>query len=193
VSSPSVILYSDFACPFCYLFEPCVRELEQEFGVEVEWRPYELRPEGSPLPDPNGAYLTQAWEMVFELAGQRGIEIRRPSRRPRTRVALEVSELARDRGCQIEYNTGVFEAFFLHDADIGDVATLTDIATRAGLDATEVRECADTQTYTQRIIDGREAGERDRVDGVPTMLIGSSRVVGAESYAVVRGVYEQQC
>ena len=47
MSSPAVRIdvWSDYVCPFCYLAEPTLKRIEQEFGskVQVAWRAFELR------------------------------------------------------------------------------------------------------------------------------------------------------
>lgn len=186
---PQILLYSDYACPFCFLFNASVEALEGEFEVEVHWRAFELRPEGSPLPPRDGPYLQGAWRQAFLLAEQWGVTLRRPSRRPRTRMALEAAEFAAERGVFREYNTRVFEAFFLHDLDIGSPRVLADLGAQVGLSSREILSHLEAGAYAARVDDSRRAGDNDGVDGVPTLLMGSERVEGAQPYSVVRDAY----
>ena len=47
-----ITVFSDYICPFCYLEEPDLARVREEYGeaVEVDWRAYELRPD--PIPHP---------------------------------------------------------------------------------------------------------------------------------------------
>lgn len=187
--APAAVLYSDYACPFCYLVKPGVDALRAEFGVSVQWRPYELRPQGTPLPEPGSAYLEQAWRRVFELAEELGAPIRRPTHRPRTRLALEVGVFALEQGRFWAYDQAALEALFLHDQDISSPDVLGPLAAAAGLRADEALAHIAKGTYTDRVDASRRAGDNDAVEGVPTLLIGSQRVVGAQPYPALREAY----
>jgi predicted DsbA family dithiol-disulfide isomerase len=54
-----ITVWSDYVCPFCYLEEPVLDRIREEYGerVEVEWRVFKLRPEPVPTLDPDGEYL----------------------------------------------------------------------------------------------------------------------------------------
>src|SRR2546427_1128018 len=49
-------VWSDYVCPFCYLAEPTLTRVTQQFGdaVAVNWRAFELRPDPIPTLDPKG-------------------------------------------------------------------------------------------------------------------------------------------
>jgi len=188
-SAPTAVLYSDYACPFCYLAKPALESLRAEFGVSVQWRPYELRPEGAPLPELGSAYLEQAWRRVFELAEELGAPIRRPTHRPRTRRALEVALFALEQGRLWAYDQAVLEALFLHDQDISSPDVLGPLAEAAGLCAHEALAHIENGTYTHKVDASRRAGDDDAVEGVPTLILGSQRVVGAQPYPALREAY----
>lgn len=173
-------VFSDYACPFCYLGKWDAGRLAEEMAVEVCWRPFELRAEGTPLPDPNGEYLRTAWANVFRLAEERGVEIRRPSRRPRTANALEAAEFARGQGMFDAFHDAVFRAFFLDDADIGDPETLAGLAEQIGFDGAGLRGRLREGTYRAEVEARTEEGRQRGVDGVPTFFIGDRVVEGAE-------------
>jgi len=63
MSAARIDVWSDYVCPFCYLAEPTLQRIEQEFAdaVEVVWRAFELRPEPVPTLDPKGDYLRDIW------------------------------------------------------------------------------------------------------------------------------------
>ena len=191
--NPDLIVYSDYICPFCFIGKLRIDAMVSEFGLTAEWRPFELRPEGTPLPDPEGEYLKNAWANVFRLAEEVGLDVRRPSCRPRSRLALEGGEFAKDAGKFEAYNRLVFEAFFQHDKDLGDPAVLRDIAAEAGMDADAFAAALEDGAYTQRVLDSHRKGEADRVNGVPLVLIGDDRIEGAQSYAVFRSAAERYC
>ena len=133
----SVRVYSDYVCPYCFLTEAPLYEAiesvsrESSVAIEVEWMPYELRPEPNPTLRPEGDYLQTGWaRSVYPLARQLGIEIRLPSVSPQpySRLAFEGSLFAKQKGKLREYNHAVFCAFFQEDRDIGRIDVLRELA-----------------------------------------------------------------
>ena len=57
-------VWSDYVCPFCYLLEPTLAQIQQDAKgkVRISWQAFELRPDPVPTLDPNGNYLRDVWE-----------------------------------------------------------------------------------------------------------------------------------
>ena len=55
-----ITVVGDYVCPFCYLEEPDLARVREEFGdgVEVDWRAYELRADPIPTLDPTASTCT---------------------------------------------------------------------------------------------------------------------------------------
>lgn len=43
-----IIVYSDYVCPFCLLAEEVLAEATKGLDVDIQWRPFELRPASVP-------------------------------------------------------------------------------------------------------------------------------------------------
>ena len=99
-------------------------ELQQKHELEVDWLPFELRPAPLPLPDmsgPDRQRFEQNWARgVAPLAARFGVEMRFPEYKPRSRLAHETAEFARERGLYDPARRAIFEAFFVHNCDIGE-------------------------------------------------------------------------
>ncbi len=92
--------------------ETPLAQVRQEYGLDVEWMPFELRPEPVPTLDPQGEYLRTAWtRSVYPLAARLGVEIKLPPVQPRTRLAHEAFEYARRQGRAAEMADKLFQAF----------------------------------------------------------------------------------
>ena len=77
--SLKIKVYSDYVWPYCYLAEFPLQEAVRGKDVEVEWMPFELRPEPHPTLRPEGDYLQRAWQQsVYPLARQMGVPITLP-------------------------------------------------------------------------------------------------------------------
>ena len=78
--------------------------------------------------------------------------------------------------------TALFRAYFVDGRNIGDPEVLVDIAAKVGLPAHAAREVIEKRTHKQ-VIDEHWAKSREYgVTGVPTFVIGTLGVVGAQPY-----------
>jgi predicted DsbA family dithiol-disulfide isomerase len=152
--------------------------------VEVEWMPFELRPEPHPTLRPEGDYLQQAWsQRVYPVARRMGVPIRLPtvSPQPHTHLAFEGYQFAREHGKENEYNHRVLEAFFVESQDIGDLGVLAKLAGEVGLNEKEFEEALRTRKYRevhQQAL--RHAYDEAGVTGVPMFVIGDRTLTGLQ-------------
>jgi predicted DsbA family dithiol-disulfide isomerase len=164
--------------------------------VEVEWMPFELRPEPHPTLRPEGEYLQRAWaHSVYPIARRLGVPIALPpvSPQPHTHLAFEGYQYARERGKGNEYNHRVLEAFFVEGRDVGDVGVLTGLAGEVGLNEREFGEALMTRKYREahrRAL--RHAYEDVGVTGVPMFVIGGRALTGLQDRETLETVIEQE-
>jgi predicted DsbA family dithiol-disulfide isomerase len=170
-------------------------ELQANHDVVVEWLPYELRPEPAPLPDisgPEGERFRHGWERgVAPLAQRFGVEMRFPPFKPRSRLAHEAAELARERGVFEAMRVALFRGFFVENRDLGDLDVLLDIGASIGLDAEELRTALQSGHYRERVVELEGISARLGVSAVPTIVIGGLAVEGVRPYEVLRQVLEE--
>ncbi|MGI9049098.1 MAG: DsbA family oxidoreductase [Rubrobacteraceae bacterium] len=172
-----ITVFSDYVCPFCYLEEPDLNRIREEYGdsVEVDWRAYELRPDPVPTLDPDGEYLHRVWgASVYPMARALGMTLRLPPVQPRSRKALEAAEFARENGRYNAMHTALFKAFFEGGRDIGDENTLLEVGASVGLDREELRTALEEDRYTEKVVADEELSRRLGVNSVPTMFVGTS-------------------
>ncbi len=188
-----VTVFSDYVCPFCYLEEPDLARVREEYGdaVEVDWRAYELRPDPIPTLDPDGEYLHRVWNAsVYPMAKSLGMKLRLPPVQPRSRKALEAAEYAREEGKFDEMHTSLFRAFFEDGQDIGKEETLLEVGASVGLDRGKLRAALEEGRYTQKVLDDEQLALRLGVGSVPTMFVGAAgeplqnaeMITGAQPY-----------
>jgi predicted DsbA family dithiol-disulfide isomerase len=162
--------------------------------VEVEWMPFELRPEPHETLRPEGDYLQRAWrQSVYPIARRMGVPITLPpvSPQPHTHMAFEGYQFAREHGKGNEYNHRVLTAFFVEGRDIGDIGVLTTLAGEAGLDRAAFETALRDRTYREahrRAL--RHAYEEAGVSGVPMFVIGSRVLTGLQDKETLEAVIE---
>ncbi len=190
--SETLVLYTDFVCPFCFIAEQStVPRLLAEFELTLDWRGFELHPNtprgglslsklfpGVPLP--------ALHERTRQFASRFGVKnFNPPDELHNTRRALAIGELARDRGCLEPFRAAAFEAHWRQGKNLEDDGDLGAIAVAAGLTRDEALRAADDPAILARV-DQKQAEARARgVTGIPTFIIAGEEVVGCQPYEIL--------
>ncbi|MCB0102721.1 MAG: DsbA family oxidoreductase [Anaerolineales bacterium] len=174
-----------------------VERLKQEYNVEVDWRPYYLRPdtppEGLDLPD----YIVRARangseERLRAMAELHGMEFKSTERILNTRLAHEATEYARDKGKDNEFHHIVFRKVYGEGQDISKWDVLRAAAEEAGLDADDMQTVVESGTYTAEVAGQVQRARQIGVTGVPTYVINDKyAIVGAQPYEAFKNALAQ--
>jgi len=114
----------------------------------VIWRPFELRPEGTPPPD--RSYIERSFNnYVRPLAQELGVVMHPPAASPKTRLAHEAALYAREQGRGQEMAHALFRAHWEHGRDIGQVEVICDAGLNAGIDPVELRDVLDRRAMQE--------------------------------------------
>jgi predicted DsbA family dithiol-disulfide isomerase len=142
-------IISDPICPWCYIgWTNLARAMEArpDHPFAVEWHPFQLNPEMPPEGMDRREYLEHkfggregaltAYAPVVEHAERAGLTLNldRIERTPNTIDAHRLIHWAGVEGRQTPVALALFRAYFVDGRDIGDPATLREIAEGAGLD-----------------------------------------------------------
>ncbi len=175
-----------------------VDQLQQEFDIDVSWRPYELHPElppegrdrGERQPRPEGSVSP-----IRQLAEDAGMPYQPGSHIPNSHRSLEAAEFAREHGVFDAYHRALFNAYFGEGRDIGDVSVLSELGVAIGLEAAALEEALASGRYTALVNETTEEARGSGITGTPTFIFedGERRlpVVGAQEYAVFQNVAQR--
>lgn len=174
-----------------------VERLKKEYNVEVDWRPFYLRPdtlpEGMELPD----YVRQARangseERLQSIAEQYGMSYKPVERMHNTRLAHEAAEYARGHGKLNEFHWIVFRQVYVKGLDPSKWETLRAAAEEAGLDAQDMQKTVASGTYTAEVAGQVQQAQRIGVTGVPTYVVNDKyAIVGAQPYQAFQNALAQ--
>lgn len=174
-----------------------VEKLKEEYDVDVEWRPYYLRPdtppEGLDLPD----YIKRARnsgseERLASMARSYGMDFRSTDRIYNTRLAHESTEYAREHGRELEFHKVVFRKVYVDGRDPSQWATLRSAAEEIGLDADDMQQVVESNKYTDFVAEQVRWAQQIGVTGVPTYVINDRyALVGAQPYEVFKNALAQ--
>jgi predicted DsbA family dithiol-disulfide isomerase len=185
----TVTIYSDYVCPYCFFAEHLISRVADD-ALTIEWMPFELPPAPHPTLRPDGEYLEQVWrESVYPLAEELGLHIALPniSPQPRTGLAFEGYQYARDQGQGRAYTHRMFTAFFQEERHIGELTMLTELAGELGFDTLEFRTALETGRYRKRHQEAlRHAREEMHITAVPTFVRDHNRLQGLPALSQLR-------
>ncbi len=100
-----------------------------------------------------------------------------------SRLAQELGKWAEHNGKGDAFHDAAFRAYFADGHNIADVKILVDIATSVGLNAKDAQEVIDTRTFKEAVDTDWARAYESRVTAVPTFMINSDQLVGAQSYS----------
>lgn len=206
-SSIHVDIWSDIACPWCYIgkrkFEAGVAAFDGD--VTVTYHSFELAPdtpvdfEGSTadfLSRHKGMPLEQVEQMleqVTAIAAEVGLDYDLASvRQTKTLLAHQALHHAREQGRQLELVERLFEAYFVEGRHVGRVDELVALGADAGLDPDALRAALEDGTYADAVAADIAQARAYGIQGVPFFVIGGRYgVSGAQQPAVFTQALEQ--
>ncbi|MEA2425529.1 MAG: hypothetical protein QOH13_1939 [Thermoleophilaceae bacterium] len=114
------------------------------------------------------------------------------TRVPNTRAALNVGELARERGVHGPFHDRLMTAFWAEDLDISDPLVLAAEGAAFGLDRDDVIDVATTFRYQDRVDASSAAMHELGAGGVPAWVIDDRVLVpGAQPHDVFDQVMQK--
>lgn len=203
-----VEIYSDIACPWCYLgktrFERALAAFPQAGDIEVVYRPFQLDPAAPTEPRPHHEVLLAKFgpqaaamdDRIAQLGTAEGIAFDFDT-------VLETNSLLAHRLLRFaldEYGPGVqarlkgrlMTAHFGEGMDIGDRAQLADAAVAAGMDRTAVTGFLAGDGLREEVLADIDQARRLGITAVPTFVFeGRWAVQGGQETATFLRVLEQ--
>lgn len=174
MAARKLIHYTDYKSPYAYLAKDPTYALEEEFSLEVEWRPYTLNIP-SFLGDV-GARSEVQWRKVRyaymdmrRFANKRGLVIRGPGKVYDSHPATIGMLYAQDQGVFRDYNDAVFYRFWNHEMEVDDIDAVAAILAEVGADVSGYRDFLEGEGRRRHDALTAEA-EQQGVFGVPSFV-----------------------
>jgi predicted DsbA family dithiol-disulfide isomerase len=200
-------IFSDPVCPWCMIGKAHLdRALESrpDHPFLIEWHPFQLNPDMPKEGVDRRSYLeakfggkdraVQVYAQVAAAAEAAGVTIDfgRMDRTPNTLDAHRLLHWAGLEGRQSAVAAALFRAYFREGRDIGDAATLAEVAAASGMDGAVVARLLSTDADADDIAARDQDARRRGVRAVPTFLIARQYVVsGAQPVAFWQQVIDE--
>jgi predicted DsbA family dithiol-disulfide isomerase len=189
-------IVSDVICPWCFIGKRRLgRALAQrpDLSVSMTWRAFQLNPD---MPDggmPREAYLnakfgsaahaTRIYSAIVEAGAGENIAFafERIRRTPNSRDAHRLIRYATMQGDADPMVEALFSAYFEQGRDIGDPATLADIAAETGYERAEVSSWLGGEAAVAEVLTEDRSARRLGISGVPCFIVdGGYAISGAQ-------------
>jgi predicted DsbA family dithiol-disulfide isomerase len=174
-------------------------QVRREFDAEVTRLPFDLHPEyppeGIPLARLHARYGIAVGEQdpLHDRFSAAELDYNRPEIVPNTRLALRVTELARERGLHEPFHDRLMDAYWSEATDIGDPDQLRQLASDVGLAADEVEQViADPSAYLAVVEGSTAQAQSIGINAVPAFLLDRRLIVlGAQPLESFRQAFAQ--
>jgi predicted DsbA family dithiol-disulfide isomerase len=160
----------------------------------VTWLPFDLHPEYPPGGIPRERLIQRygpgMTDHVFGMFERVGLPYNPPEVVPNSRLALRLTEHARDQGLHEAVHDRLMDAYWTEGRDIGDPETLRKLAAEAGLE--DVDGVFDGDAYLERVLASTAQAQSLGINGIPAFLLDSKLLVlGAQPEEVFERAFEQ--
>ena len=183
-----VEVWSDFACPFCYIgktrFENALSKFQHRDQVEIEYKAYQLNPvapklmEGSAIEAfAKGHHTTvekasEKFKMFVEQAKTVGLNYDYENiKLTNTFDAHRVAKWANTFGLEADISERFMSAYFTEGLNIADPETLIQLGVEVGLDEKGLKEVVESDKYADLVNEQIQEGRQVGVQGVPFFVL----------------------
>lgn len=199
-------IISDTVCPWCFIGK---RRLEKALASRpdlqpvITWRPFQLNPDMPAEGHDRAAYLAAKFggperaERMYQNVRDAGaadsipFAFEKMLRMPNSLASHCVMRWAIAPGLQWQMAERLFSAYFIEGRDVGDHATLAELAGEVGLDARLVRELLDAGRDRDQVAAEDQVAREMGIEGVPCFIFERKYAVsGAQDPAVFLQVFD---
>jgi predicted DsbA family dithiol-disulfide isomerase len=124
-------------------------------------------------------------------ADQLGLPFGERSKTYNSRLAQELGLWAEDKGYGHVFHMAAFRAYFAEGRNLAHLPVLIELAEHSGLPRAEAEEVLVKRSYKAAVDKDWQYSRQLQITAVPTFIIQSSRLVGAQSYATLQGLMLQ--
>ena len=181
-----VKVFTDYACPFCYIGYRLAEDVSKKIDIEIEYYFSEIHPEvpaaGCPTGDIVHGNLIGFNNHIAKLAQRYDIKPQLSSRISNSKKAIILRGYVLDKyPKKIKFfDEAMYETYLVKNLDIGDEAVLEKVLTEVGIDEDVSVALNNTMANIKFELD-RSATKENYVDSIPTFVVEGRRLVGAVS------------
>jgi predicted DsbA family dithiol-disulfide isomerase len=204
----TVEIWSDIACPFCYIgkrrFERALAQFEGKDQVEITWRSFQINPDLVTEPNTAAAeslaknkgwtldQARQAQAHVAQMAAGEGLAYDFDGQVvANTFDAHRFTHFAKQHGKQIEAEEALFAAHFTEGKNIADHDVLAGLGAAIGLDPLAVKAALASEDFADRVVEDILLARQFGISSVPFFVFDRKYAVsGAQEAGMFLQAFE---
>ena len=209
----SIMIWSDFACPYCFIGERRLKDALKELGwnskFEIIYKAFELNPEASKNPGDisiverlakkYGMSLQEAKAKIDSIDSQGrelGIDFRYASAKPSNTFdahrLMKLAEAKYDYDSLERLNENLFKAYFVKNQILADRSVLLEIGMESGLKEEDIMRVIDSNEFAPDVRRDEQEASQLGVRGVPYIVFNNKYAVpGALSIDDFKSVLQE--
>lgn len=202
-------IWSDFACPFCYIgkrnLEKALEELNTSEEVEIVFHSFQLDPNAerenqsntvSSLAEKYGTSKEEAQKMIdriVNMAKDVGLNYNYDKIiGTNTLDAHKLVHYAKEENKDEEIIERLFKAYFIEGLDIGDTQVLGKLGEEVGLNREKALEALNSDEYKLKVDEDRYLSQQLGISSVPFFVINNKTAIpGAQPSNVFLQVFKE--
>lgn len=195
-----ITIWSDFACPFCYIADARIQNIINDLGVKdqvtFDRHAFQLYPDAPK----NVTEITldrfaakyqltkeeaaERIEQISKMGESEGLDFKYSSTlNTNTMDAHRLAQWAKDQNDyekSEKLNELLFKAYFSDNLKLADHQVLTDLAVEAGYDKDIVEKFLDSEDYKRTVVSDELFVQQHGVHAVPFIIIDGKDYMGAQ-------------
>lgn len=181
-------IWSDFACPFCYIghktLEKAIKELGLENKFEIEMRSFQLNTNAKRVDDKDiNQLISEKYNISYDKAKENNDYIVKKASEiglnfdfeniipGNTEKAHELLKFGKVKNKGAEITEVLFSAYFEKGKYIGDIEVLSNLAMKVGLDYDEVKKILENNRFRDEVIRDQNQAHKNEIRSVPYFII----------------------
>lgn len=203
-----ISVWTDYACPFCYIAEARIDNLAKEMGIEdqieYDYHSFELYPDApKDVKETTVVRFAKKYHLTKQQAADQIDKIAQMGRNEgldfKYSTTLNTNSMDAHRLTQYVNSLGnpkltkqvsdlLFQAYFSDNLKLADHQVLMDVAKKANLDLAKVKEVLDSNVYHDEVRADEAFVQRLGVNAVPFFVINKKGIMGAQPKEVFKQV-----
>lgn len=179
----NIKVFSDFACPFCYIGFSIADKLRQENPyITFEWYPFELEPEapieGYDFGDKHPMdQIEMSYKRIQRLGSEYGLVYNNKTRKSNTHRLHKASLYAKKEDKFYEFAKEAFKAIFEDGKNVGENIVVNEVGLAAGLNIVEMNRCIDSGNFDEFMDEAKNLVPEYNIESVPTFILEDGKQV----------------
>ncbi len=179
----NITVFYDYICPFSYIGSKRIQNIAGDYGIEIEWKGFEIHPEypSDGKLRKRSLKMAKVNESLKSVMDEEESKFKLPGFVTNTKMALEAAEFAKTQGKFLEFHNSCYDSYMINRENIGDINVILEIGESIGIDKHRLQEALTNKEMTDSLESYKEDAKKADVFGVPTILFNDFRIHGVQS------------